>query len=114
MVRQRIFLVRIRTRIKNRIHAVLDRNHLAVPAVTDLFGKKGMNYLQGVELEGIDGEILRECMTLMEQLNSLIHTTESEITCHVLGENRPSQERPYQIRQLPLHQVPASAALITE
>jgi transposase len=86
MVRQRIFLVRLRTRIKNRIHTVLDRNHLAVPAVTDLFGKKGMNYLQGVELGGIEGEILRECMTLMEQLNSLIHTTEKELT-RLLGDD---------------------------
>ena len=79
MVRQRIFLVRLRTRIKNRIHTLLDRNHLAVPAITDLFGKKGTNYLRGVELKGIEGEILRECMTLMEQLNNLIRSTETEL-----------------------------------
>ena len=86
MVRQRIFLVRLRTRIKNRIHTVLDRNRLAVPAVTDLFGKKGMNYLQGVELGGIENEILRECMSLMEQLNNLIHTTEKELA-RLLGDD---------------------------
>jgi transposase len=79
MVRQRIFLVRLRTRVKNRIHTVLDRNHLAVPAVADLFGKRGTHYLQGVQLKGVDGEILRECLALMEQLNGLVRTTEKEL-----------------------------------
>ncbi len=38
MIRQRVFLVRMRTRLKNRIHVLLDRRHVPPPPVTDMFG----------------------------------------------------------------------------
>lgn len=86
MVRQRLFLVRLRTGIKNRIHSLLDRNHLVPPAVADLFGKRGTTYLHEVHLDGIDGEILAECMALLEKVNALIRTTEKELT-KLLGDD---------------------------
>jgi len=86
MVRQRLFLVRLRTRVKNRIHSLLDRNHLVPPAVADLFGKRGSTYLHELHLEGIDGEILTECLTLLEKINALIRTTEKDLT-RLLGED---------------------------
>ena len=52
VVRQRLFLVRVQTMIKNRIHAVVDRYHVALPAVSDLFGKGGRSYLSQVRLPG--------------------------------------------------------------
>ena len=60
MLRQRIFLVRMRTRLKNRIHVLLDRLHIPLPSVTDLFGKRGTDYMRRLNLPGVDGEILRE------------------------------------------------------
>ena len=39
MICQRIFLVRIRTRLKNRIHVLLDRLHIPLRSLTDIFGK---------------------------------------------------------------------------
>jgi integron integrase len=44
MIRQRVFLVRMRTRLKNRIHVLLDRRHIPPPPVTDIFGKGGTSY----------------------------------------------------------------------
>lgn len=79
MIRQRIFLVRMRTRLKNRIHVLLDRLHLPLPAVTDLFGKRGIDYLRGLKLEGVDAELLREDLELLAVLNQLIREAEGEI-----------------------------------
>ena len=79
MIRQRMFLVRLRTKVKNRLTVHLDRLHIPLPAVSDLFGKRGINYLKGLQLPGIDGEILRESMELLDTLNTLIKGAEKEL-----------------------------------
>lgn len=79
MVRQRVFLVRSRTRLKNRIHVFLDRFHVPLPSVTDLFGKRGTDYLRKLKLGGIDGEILREDLELLDVLNQLIRDAEGKL-----------------------------------
>lgn len=79
MIRQRIFLVRMRTRLKNRIHVHLDRLHIPVPAVSDVFGQRGTAYLKKLKLEGVDGEILRENLILLEVLSELIKKAEKEV-----------------------------------
>ena len=86
MIRQRVFLVRMRTRLKNRIHVLLDRLHVPLPSVTDLFGKRGTDYLRKLNLPGVDGEILRENLQLLEAFNTLIKEAEREIES-LLGEN---------------------------
>jgi transposase len=86
MIRQRIFLVRMWTRLKNRIHVLLDRLHIPLPSVTDIFGKRGTNYLRRLNLPGVDGEILRENLQLLETLNTLIKEAEGEIESF-LGED---------------------------
>ena len=88
MVRQRVFLVRMRTTLKNRIHVLLDRLHIPMPVVTDLFGKKGTNYLKGLNLPGIDGEILREDLKLLEILNGLIMQARQEIELRFSDDGR--------------------------
>jgi transposase len=79
MIRQRVFLVRMRTRLKNRIHVLLDRLHIALPSVSDMFGKRGTAYLRKLNLTGVDGEILREDLDLLEVFNCLIKEAEKEI-----------------------------------
>lgn len=86
MVRQRVFLVRMRTRLKNRIHVLLDRRHIPLPSVTDIFGKKGTQYLRKLKIEGPDGEILRENLALLEVFNELIKDAEREIG-RLIGED---------------------------
>lgn len=39
-----MFLVRVRTIVKNRIQALLARHHVPLPAVSDIFGKRGLDY----------------------------------------------------------------------
>lgn len=79
MIRQRVFLVRMRTRLKNRIHVLLDRLHVPLPSVTDIFGKRGTDYLKKFKLSTIDGEILRENLELLEVFNKLVKDAEKEI-----------------------------------
>src|SRR5215210_6103015 len=45
LITRRCALVRARTRAKNQVHAVLQRNLLGRPPVTDLFGRKGRGWL---------------------------------------------------------------------
>jgi transposase len=79
MIRQRIFLVRMRTRLKNRIHVLLDRRHIPLPPITDVFGKRGNAYLKKLSLPGVDGVILRENLDLLEIFDTLIKEAEREI-----------------------------------
>ena len=79
MVRQRVFLVRMRTRLKNRIHVLLDRRHVPPPPVTDIFGKQGTAYLRKLNLSGVDGEILRANLELLKMFDTLIKEAEQEI-----------------------------------
>jgi transposase len=79
VIRQRVFLVRMRTRLKNRIHVLLDRRHVPPPPVTDVFGKQGTAYLRKLNLSGVDGEILRENLELLKALDTLIKEAEQEI-----------------------------------
>jgi len=50
LVRHRAFLVRLQTRVKNRVHILLAKQGLTPPAVSDLFGVAGLAWLQTVAL----------------------------------------------------------------
>jgi len=70
-LRYRASLVSLRTSIKNKVHAVLSKNGINI-WYSDIFGKKSMKYLKGLELracykQGVDGYL-----RLVETLNTLI------------------------------------------
>ena len=48
LLRQRFWLVEMRTRVKNRTHNTLDRNHVTLPDCSDLFGKAGRQLLDQI------------------------------------------------------------------
>ena len=50
LIRHHASLVRLRTSIKNRIHALLAIEGIQTSEFSDLFGKKGMEFLRGVKL----------------------------------------------------------------
>ena len=51
VIRQRIFWVKQRTRLRNRIHKLVDaQRDLQLPQVSDLFGRKGMAALKKATL----------------------------------------------------------------
>ncbi|UCE17160.1 MAG: IS110 family transposase [Gemmatimonadota bacterium] len=49
ILRQRAFLVSMRTRLKNRVQAILSKNGLSCP-YTDIFGKKSLRWLTALDL----------------------------------------------------------------
>lgn len=48
--RERIWLVRMQTRLKNRIRHLLAHHHVPVPDYSDLFGKAGRKFLESLQL----------------------------------------------------------------
>src|SRR6266508_5640634 len=87
-VRQRLFLVRLRTMLKNRIHAHLDRHHVVPPPVSDLFGKRGRDYLSKVELPAPAQQLLRQQRRLLETLGLEIRETEKLLANALNGDRR--------------------------
>ena len=71
-LRSRSFLVKMRTQVKNRIHALMGTQSEEVREATggysDLFGKGGMEWLKGLRLEEPDGTILEELIEVYENL----------------------------------------------
>ena len=59
-----------RTRIKNRIHAILARN--GINSYPNPFAKKGREYLKEVELSEIDGELLEINLSIIDRINEEI------------------------------------------
>lgn len=80
VLRQRMFFVRVRTMLKNRIKALLAQHSLDIPDVSDLYGKKGLQWLKGTKLPEPDGKLLNEDLELLLVLNERIATTESLIS----------------------------------
>lgn len=87
IVRQRLFLVRLRTMMKNRIHALLERHHVSLPSVSDLFGKKGRQYLSRVVLSVSAQQLLTQDLKLLDSLDEEIKQTEQWLKS-TLGEDR--------------------------
>jgi len=54
LVRHRLSIVKVRTMVKNKIHAIIiDRNGLK-HEFSDLFGKAGISWLKGLKLPSLD------------------------------------------------------------
>ena len=75
LLRHRMFLVRLQTMTKNRIHVLLDRH----PGIreqrkaTELFTRLGIAWLKEVALPTYDRHILDSEVTLLEHLREQIH-----------------------------------------
>jgi len=76
LLRSRISLVRIRTGLKNKIHAIIDRNRDSynglLEGLTDIFGKTGMKILQNTKIDQIDYEILINYLDIISYINEKI------------------------------------------
>lgn len=79
-LRQRLYFARLRTAIRNRLHALLDRQEkLELPQCSDLFGARGRGFLRRLELAEPDHTLLREDLALLELLNAQIKAQEKRI-----------------------------------
>lgn len=76
VLRQRMFLVRVRTMVKNRVQALLSQHSIERPDLSDLFGRAGLRWMESLELPEPDGSLLREQLALLGQLQERIRSSE--------------------------------------
>ena len=80
VLRQRCFFVRQRTMLRNRIHRLLGAQHdLKLPQVSDLFGKKGMSFLEKLELPAPHGLLLRQQLELLKSIQLRVKEDEAAL-----------------------------------
>lgn len=79
VLRQRMFFVRIRTMVKNRVAGLLDRypEPSQQRPCNDLFCQKGLRWLREISLKEVDRKLLDEDLELFEALEERISQTES-------------------------------------
>ncbi len=79
ILRQRMFFVRLRTMVKNRIRSLLDRYPELdeLKPCRELFGPRGLAWLRQIPLKEVDRRILDEDLRLLEVLEERVSQTES-------------------------------------
>lgn len=77
LMRYRASLVRVRTSLKNRVHAVLTSRNIPNP-YADLFGRAGTDYLAGLELKPVRRQVVEGCLSVMRALDQEIALAESQ------------------------------------
>jgi transposase len=90
LLRQRLFWVRLRTMLRNRTHALLDRQRdLERPQLKDLFGRRGQTWLQAVRLPAPgDQPLLAQDMEVMQLLGVKIKELD-----RLIGQSQSTQEK---------------------
>jgi transposase len=78
LIRHRVGIVKIRTIVKNQIHAIVDK-HGFTCEYSDMFGKRGMEWLRSLELPSLDKLILNNHLTHLESLNQQTDRVDEEI-----------------------------------
>ena len=81
VLRQRCFFVRQRTMLRNRIHRLLGAQHdLKLPQCSDLFGKKGLSFLEKLELQAPAGLLLKQQLEMLKNVQQRIKEDETALT----------------------------------
>ena len=82
LLRHRMFLVRLSTMVKNRIHSLMDGFPLIrdTRSMKDIFGKKGVCWLKQIDLPRYARRILDSEISLLEYLGSQIKHIDSGIS----------------------------------
>jgi len=89
VLRQRMFLVKLSTMVKNRVHLIIDRHPEIRNQIdpSDLFGTQGMEWLKAVTLPKEDRRILDEELDLLEYLTERIGSSNQWVA--QLGKDDP-------------------------
>jgi transposase len=90
LLRQRLFWVRLRTMLRNRTHAILDRQRgLERPQLADLFGKRGQGWMQSVQLpQSADQPLLAQDLEVMRLLEAKIKELDG-----IIGRTQSAEEK---------------------
>jgi transposase len=78
LVRHRIALSRTKTKLANKIHAILDKYEYRTK-LTDIFGKSGNEWLKSLSVSPIDRIILNTTLTSIETIDNQIEVVSKEI-----------------------------------
>jgi transposase len=78
LVRHRVAIVKIRTMVKNEVHALIDQHGFTCP-YTDMFGKGGLEWLKTLDLPALDKLILDNRLTHLMSLNQQTERVDDEI-----------------------------------
>ncbi|MBT9145117.1 MAG: hypothetical protein DDT42_00987 [candidate division WS2 bacterium] len=82
LLRYRASLIQLRVSLKNKIHAILNRNHIEDPLFnrqSDKFGKTGKSLLRSFTLKGIDTRMVNNYLDLIEGLENKLKEVDKEI-----------------------------------
>jgi transposase len=80
VLRQRCFFVRQRTMLRNRIHRLLGGQHgLKLPQLSDFFGKKGLSFLERLELPAPAGLLLKQQLEMLRTVQTRIKEDEAAL-----------------------------------
>jgi transposase len=74
--RERVWMVRMQTRLKNRIRRLLDHHHVEIPDYSDLFGVNGRKFLDALELSGSAQKILKTELALLSTYQDHIRSVQ--------------------------------------
>lgn len=97
LLRQRMFWVRVRTMVRNRVHALLARQHdLELPQRKDLFGAGGMKFLRSLSLSGLDAVLLKQDLEVLQQLDLQVKSSEREV-----GQQMGAETEVQQLQSIP-------------
>jgi transposase len=110
VLRQRCFFVRQRTMLRNRIHRLLGGQHeVKLPQCSDLFGRKGVGFLERLELPAPARLLLTQQLTLLKEL--AVRIREDEKALEGLLEQSPALQH---VRSLPGMGPILAAVVVTE
>jgi transposase len=87
LLRHRATLTRMRSAVKNRVHAILAKHGIAREH-SDLFGKGGREFLDGLELRDAPRRRLNSLMSLICDFDREIETTTQEIEEQAKADDR--------------------------
>ena len=78
LIRHRIVLSRTKTKLANKVHAILDKYEYRTE-LTDIFGKSGVNWLKSLSVSPIDKIILNTTLSSIESIDNQIEIVSKEI-----------------------------------
>lgn len=92
VIRQRLWMARQRTMIRNRIHALLDRHPSAPrPQFKNLFCKQGIGWMRRVCLPEADRMLLDEQLAMLELIDAIVG--QLELTIESYNRSNPVAQR---------------------